>query len=137
MTISKRHDPFTASKEYAVGGKYHGIYAHGVETECGARTLRISGQIGVSPDGILFKNFKGQCNQAMLNLKSVLKSADMDFENIVKMSFFLTRLKDMQELIEVRQKYLDGVRPAVTTLIVSELVSPDWFIEIEATACAM
>jgi len=119
-----------------VGGIYHGIYSHGVESRAGARTLHISGQYGQSPDGHLPSDFKGQCRQALANVEAVLKSADMEFSDIVKMSFFLIRREDMEPLLEVRKEMLDGVRPAITTMYVAGLVSPDWLVEVEAYACA-
>ncbi|MEM8931493.1 MAG: RidA family protein [Acidobacteriota bacterium] len=130
MSISTRHDPFPVQEPY------HGIYSHGVESPTGARTLRVSGQIGIAPDGSLAPDFRGQCRQAIENLESVLRSADMELDDIVKMSFFLTRRSDMDALVEVRKAMLDGVRPAITTIIVAGLVSPDWFVEVEAVACA-
>ncbi len=42
----------------------------------------------------------------------------------------------MSTLVEARKKFLEGVRPAVTTLYVAGLVHPDWLVEIEATAYA-
>lgn len=130
VSISIRRDPF------AVGEAYRGIYAHGVETRAGARTLHISGQVGATPEGDLPDDFRGQCRQALLNVISVLEAANMGVANIVKMSFFLVRRDDMGELVEVRKEFLDGVRPAVTTVFVAGLVSPKWLVEIEATACA-
>jgi len=130
MSISTRHDP------YPVADPYHGIYAHGVETRAGARILHISGQVGVSPEGHLAQDFHGQCRQALANLESVLQAADMELTDIVKMSFFLVRREDMNALVEVRKELLDGVRPAITTVFVAGLVSPDWLVEVEATACA-
>jgi len=60
----------------------------------------------------------------------------MDLTDIVKMSFYLTRREDMSALVEVRNEFVKGVRPAVTTLVVAGLVSPDWLVEIEVVACA-
>ena len=130
MSISTRHDPFP------VKDPYHGIYAHGVETRAGARILHISGQIGDPPEGHLSPDFQVQCRQALTNLRSVLLEAKMDFKDIVKMSFFLTRREDMGELVKVRKEMLDGVRPAITTVFVAGLVSPDWLVKVEAIACA-
>ncbi|HEY2291636.1 MAG TPA: Rid family hydrolase [Thermoanaerobaculia bacterium] len=58
------------------------------------------------------------------------------FADIVKMSFFLMRREDMDTLVEVRKELLDGVRPAITTVFVAGLVSPDWLVEVEVVACA-
>jgi 2-iminobutanoate/2-iminopropanoate deaminase len=60
----------------------------------------------------------------------------MTFADIVKMSFFLMRREDMDTLVEVRKEFLDGVRPAITTVFVAGLVSPDWLVEVEVVACA-
>ena len=130
MPVSTRHDPFP------VKDPYHGIYAHGVETRAGARILHVSGQVGESPEGVLPPDFEGQCRQALLNLESVLRVANMTLRDIVKMSFYLVRREDMSTLVAVRKELLDGVRPAVTTLFVSGLVSPAWLVEIAAVACA-
>lgn len=48
--------------------------------------------------------------------------------DIVKMSFYLVRREDMDTLV--------GVRPAITTVFVAGLVSPDWLVEVGAVACA-
>ncbi|MEM1182813.1 MAG: RidA family protein, partial [Acidobacteriota bacterium] len=115
--VSVRHDPFPVQEPY------HGIYAQGVETAAGARVLHVSGQIGLSPDGRLAEDFRGQCEQALDTVESVLTSAGMALGDIVKMSFFLTRPSDMSTLVEVRKARLDGVRPAITTFFVAGLVS--------------
>lgn len=130
MTISKRHDPLP------VAAPYHGIYAHGVEAPAGARTLYVSGQVGVSPEGEFSESFYDQCKQAILNVELVLQEANMVLADIVKMSFFLVRKEDMDSLVEVRKEMLDGVRPAITTIFVAGLVAPDWLVEVEVTACA-
>ena len=130
MKVSTRHNPFP------IIGPYAGIYAHGVETQIQVRTLYISGQVGQDNDGKIGEGFKAQCRQALKNVEAVLKKANMTLTDIVKMSFYLTRPEDMNELLQVRKEILDGVRPAITTLFVSGLVSPEWLVEIEVIACA-
>ena len=122
MPVSVRHDPFP------VDAPYHGIYAHGVETRAGARMLHVSGQVGRTPESYVPPDFRGQCHQALLNVSAVLSAANMTLRDIVKMSFFLVRREDMATLVEVRKELLDGVRPAITTLFVAGLVSPDWLV---------
>ena len=110
--LVQRHDPIPVAQPF------HGIYAHGVEAPAGARTLFVSGQVGVAPGGALASDFEGQCRQALANVLAVLRSADMGFSDIVRMSFFLTRREDMATLVTVRKELLDGVRPAITTIFV-------------------
>ena len=129
MSIFKRHDPFP------VNPTFRGIYAHGIELPVNTNSLLVSGQVGVTPDGKLPADFIGQCRQAFENLRAVLAAADMTLNDIVKTTFYLTRPEDMDDLILVRKEFIDGVRPANTTLFVNGLVSPDWFVEIQAIAC--
>ncbi|MEM9408147.1 MAG: RidA family protein [Acidobacteriota bacterium] len=128
MNTPRRLDPFP------VGQPYRGIYAHGVEVPARYRTVQVSGQVGQAPDGELPADFAGQCRQAIRNVEAVLREAGMSLRDIVKMSFFLVRQEDMESLLEVRREMLDGVRPAITTLFVSGLVSPDWLVEVEVVA---
>ncbi len=124
----RRHDPFPVAEPY------RGIYAHGVEVSPESTTLHVSGQVGVASDGSLDASFGGQCRQAFRNLFAVLESAGMTKDDIVKLTFYLTRPSDMDELVDVRRELIDGVRPAVTTLFIGGLVSKDWLIEIDAFA---
>ena len=128
MRLNKRHNPFP------VMNPYDGIYAHGVEVPSASRQLSISGQVGVSPNGVTPKDFEGQAKQALENLKSVLGSADMELQDLVHMRFYLVDRQHIPELSRIRTEYLDGIAPAVTTFIVSGLVEEDWLIEIEGLA---
>ena len=60
----------------------------------------------------------------------------MELTDIVKMSFYLVRREDMDTLVAVRKEMLDGVRPAITTIFVAGLVSPEWLVEVDVVACA-
>jgi len=128
--MSTRHDPFPVQEPY------HGIYAHGVATPPGGRTVHVSGQYGVKPDGQVPADFRSQCRQAILNIEAVLRDAGMELTDIVKMNCYLVRREDMGALVEVRKELLDGVRPAITTVYVAGLVGPDWLVEIDAVASA-
>ena len=124
----RRHNPMP------VLPSYESIYAHGVEVSPGARTLFVSGQVGVDGNYQLAEGgFGPQCRQAISNLESVLRSADMTLRDIVKITVFLTNREHLTELRDARLEYL-AVAPAVTSVIVAGLHHPDWLIEIEAVA---
>lgn len=128
----KRHNPSTVR---TVEGVYQDIYAHAVETQLGpSRQLHISGQLGIDPQGNLADTFGGQLRQALRNVENILHAAGMDRDNIVKVSYFLTRSEDLPELNSIRAESWRGVRPAVTTLLVAGLVSPEYWIEVEVLA---
>jgi 2-iminobutanoate/2-iminopropanoate deaminase len=127
----KRHNPVP------ILPAYEAVYAHGVEVPPAARTLYVSGQVGVDHrDGRLVEGgFEGQCEQAIANVEAVLASAGMSLNDIVKVNIYLTRREDIPRLRDVRAERL-AVAPAVTMLLVAGLHHPDWLVEIEAVAAA-
>lgn len=127
----KRHNPISVLKSYDA------IYAHAVEVPAAARTVYVSGQVGVrGDDGLVDGGFEDQCRQAIANVEVVLASAAMTLKDIVKVTVFLTRREDLRLLRNVRTKYL-AVAPAFTVVIVAGLHDPNWLVEIEAVAAAV
>ena len=90
--------------------------------------------MGVHPSGTLAPTFSGQFRQALKNVEAILESANMTTRNIVKVTYYLTRRQDLDELVDIRIDEWHGVRPAVTVVLVSGLVREDWFIEVDVTA---
>lgn len=124
----KRHNPVP------ILPAYEAVFAHGVEVPPGARTLFVSGQVGVDRDGRTVEGgFEAQCAQAIANVEAVLAAADMVLTDIVKVTIYLTRREDIPRLREVRAERL-AVAPAVTMLLVAGLHDPEWLVEIEAVA---
>ena len=116
-----------------VDDRYAGIYSHGVVSRH-RRTLYVSGQIGFAEDGSLPAGFADQCRNAIDRVIAVVRDAGLRRRDIVKTGFFLVRRSDMSELVRVRQSMLDGVSPAVTTVLVAGLVEREWLVEVEAIA---
>ena len=124
----KRHNPVP------VLPAYEAIFAHGVEVPPVARTVYVSGQVGVDQAGrTVDGGFDAQCRQAIANVEAVLGSADMALADIVKANIYLTRREDIARLRDVRAKRL-AVAPAVTMLLVAGLHDPNWLVEIEVVA---
>ncbi len=111
-----------------------GLYSQAILTVGAGRWLHISGQIGVRPDGKLAEGFSEQADVAWSNVQAILRAADMDVADLVKVVTYLTDVDNMPAFGPVRTKYLGDARPASTLVIVKSLARPDWFVEIEAVA---
>lgn len=109
-------------------------YAHGVETQAGARWLYISGQVGIGLDGKAGKTFEEQAEIAWSNLLAVLKSAGMTPADLVKVTTYLTRRDDIKPNRAIRDKHLGGVKAASTMVLISGLAAPELLVEVEAHA---
>jgi enamine deaminase RidA (YjgF/YER057c/UK114 family) len=132
MSSSIRHNPASV---WRVPDGFRSIYSHAVEVPDGARTLFISGQVGVAPDGVLRPDFAAQLEQAMDNVEALLAAAAMTTANVVKANYYLTRATDLPTLGEVRRRRWAKSEPeAVTVIVVAALARPEYLIEIEVTA---
>jgi len=112
-----------------------GIYSEAVMAE-GKRMLFISGMTARDKEGnIVGKgDMKAQTRQVMENIKAVLEKVGATFDQIVKVSVFITDMSRFKEIHEVRAQYFKKDYPASTMVQVSGLVSPEMLIEIEAIA---
>jgi len=98
------------------------------------RTLYVSGQIGIDASGACSPDFGAQCDQVWANLSAILADAGMTLENIVKTTVFLVDPADYATFVARRKQALQGHKPASTLVYVSQLVKPEWKVEIEAIA---
>jgi 2-iminobutanoate/2-iminopropanoate deaminase len=123
----KEHAPATMAPAFS-------RYALGIEVTDAARWLHVSGQVGVAADGTLAEGAEAQMEQAWRNILTILASADMAAENLVKVTAFLTRREDLGAYRVARDRVLGTAKPASTLLYVSGLADPAWLVEIEAVA---
>jgi enamine deaminase RidA (YjgF/YER057c/UK114 family) len=111
-------------------------YTHVVVAPDG-RTVYVAGQVALDSTGQLVGpgDFRAQAGQVFRNLERALASVGGSPGDMVKTTAFITDLKYLPALREVRLKHLDPARPpASTLLVVSSLARPDFLIEIEAVA---
>jgi enamine deaminase RidA (YjgF/YER057c/UK114 family) len=114
-----------------------GPYSHTVFVPAGGGLLFVSGQIGVAPDGSCASTIEGQADQAFRNLTGLLAAHDLDVSSVIKLTVFIVVGHDGGAVREARERYFGSVAPASTTVYVSGLVRPEWFIEVEAVAQKM
>jgi len=110
-----------------------GPYSQAIQT---GNLLFISGQIpiDVSKNGEIFKgDIKIQTKIVMENIKALLESQKLTLKNIVKVSIFLTDMKDFASVNEVYGSYFKEDPPARACVAVSELPK-GVNVEVEAVA---
>jgi len=77
---------------------------------------------------------KAQTRKALENIDATLKAAGGSLRNIVKITFYLTDIRDKAAVWEVRKEMFGDHRPASTLVEVSHLVDPEGKLEVEAVA---
>ncbi len=110
-------------------------YTHVVEVR-GGRTIYISGQVPLDKAGNLVGrgDFAAQATQVFENLNLALASVGATFENVVKITTYITDMIKIQTLREIRSKFYAENPPASTLVQIGKLAQPDFMIEIEAIA---
>lgn len=97
--------------------------------------LFVSGQIPLNPstNQLVEGGIKDQTRQVFKNIGEILKEANTTYENIVKITVFLTDLTHFPQVNEVFQEFLQEPYPARSTIQVAGLPKSAK-IEIEAIA---
>jgi reactive intermediate/imine deaminase len=114
-----------------------GNYSHAVRIQTGDGVLLfVSGQVAFDPDGNLVGegDMARQTEQVFENLKAVLEANGASFQNVAKLSTFMTDIGRLAEMAEIRRRYVADPPPASTTVEVSALFRPEALIEVEAVA---
>jgi enamine deaminase RidA (YjgF/YER057c/UK114 family) len=113
-------------------------YTHVVETSGPSRTVYISGQLGMTPDGKFAGgpgDFRAQAEQCFKNLKLALAEVGASFEHVVKVTAFFTDMAHLPIYFEVRDSYVNiKAPPASTAIQIAKLAREPALFEIEAIA---
>ena len=75
-----------------------------------------------------------QADKAMSNIAMLLHEAGSELDHIVKIVVYLTDIRYREPVYRAMGKWLKGVFPVSTGLVVSALARPEWVVEIDATA---
>lgn len=111
-----------------------GLYSHSVVVPAGTELIYLSGQLGVAEDGSTPGTIGEQADLVFRNITSLLAAHGLEPSSIVKLTTFMVAGQDGDAVRAARLKYLGTHRPASTAVFVSQLVDPDWFVEVEAVA---
>lgn len=100
-------------------------------------TVFLRGQIGQNIDtseNVCIGDARGQAEQAMKNIKMLMEEAGGTLEDICKITIYLIDPRYREEVYREVGKWLKGVYPVSTGIVVSALARPEWLVEIDATA---
>lgn len=75
-----------------------------------------------------------QARQAMANVKMLLEEAGSDLSHICRVVVYLIDVRYREDVYREMGRWLKGVFPVSTGLVVSALARPEWLVEIEVTA---
>ncbi|MBV4507195.1 RidA family protein [Pseudomonas sp. BW13M1] len=99
-------------------------------------TIYVRGQVGTDFEGRLvgLGNPQAQAEQAMKNVKQLLEEAGSDLSHIVKTTTYITDPRFREPVYKEVGKWLKGVFPISTGLVVAGLAQAEWLMEIDVIA---
>ena len=112
-------------------------YANGMLMPDG--TLHIGGQIGWTKDKVFAaKDFIGQMEQCLSNIAEVVRAAGGEVSDIGRLTWFVKDKADyvanQRAIGEAYRRVMGKHFPAMSMLVIKDLIEDEALIEIEATA---
>ncbi len=101
------------------------------------RLVAVSGQLALDERGELVGagDAAAQAMRVFENLRRCLAAAGATFDDVIKLTYFVTDTAHMPAVRAARDAYLDPERlPAASAVQVAALISPEFLMEIEALA---
>ncbi len=133
MTVHRRIRPFNTRDTYPEQNLDNDL----CQAVVAGDTVYLRGQIGQDLDtreSVGIGDVEAQAEQAMANIDLLLREAGSRLEHIVKVVVYLTDIRYREPVYRVMGRWLKGVHPVSTGLVVSALARPEWLVEIDATA---
>lgn len=75
-----------------------------------------------------------QTRRAMETIKSILDHEGLTWTDVIKVTKFLTDMRDMDGMVAVLSQYFGDWKPASTTICVNQLSTPGARVELEMVA---
>ena len=109
-------------------------YSHIVTIPAG-RLVWTSGQVALAPDGSVPEGWEAQTRLVFENLGQVLDAAGAEWADVVKLTYFVVSVEELETVRRVRDEFVNTDAPPTSSLVqVAGLFRPDVLIEVEAVA---
>jgi enamine deaminase RidA (YjgF/YER057c/UK114 family) len=100
-------------------------------------TVYLRGQVGQdldSRESVGIGDVAAQTERAMHNIAMLLEEAGSELGDIVKIVVYLVDVRYREMVYRTMGRWLKGVYPVSTGLVVTALARPEWLVEIDVTA---
>ena len=100
-------------------------------------TIYLRGQVAQDLDtreSVAVGDAVGQTEKVMQNIDTLLRECGSQLDHIVKATVYLTDIRYRETVYRVAGRWLKGVFPAFTGVVVTALARPEWVVEIDVIA---
>ena len=133
MTTHRRIRPFNTRETYPEQNLDNDL----CQAVVAGNTVYLRGQVGQdlgTRESVGIGDVAAQTEQAMENIAMLLRESGSALEDIVKIVVYLTDVRYRDPVYQVLGRWLKGVFPVSTGVVVTALARPEWMVEIDAIA---
>ena len=133
MTTHRRIRPFNTRDTYPEQQLDNDL----CQAVVAGNTVYLRGQVGQDLDtaaSVGIGDVEAQAEQAMRNVATLLDEAGSGLEDIVKIVIYLVDPRYREPVYRVVGRWLKGVFPVSTGVVITALARPEWLVEIDVTA---
>jgi enamine deaminase RidA (YjgF/YER057c/UK114 family) len=100
-------------------------------------TVYLRGQVGQDLDtgeSVAIGDAAGQADRAMANVAQLLEECGARLDDVCKATVYLTDIRHREAVYQVLGRWLEGVHPVFTGVVVTGLARPEWVVEVDVIA---
>ena len=98
-------------------------------------TVEVSGTVAIMDNEVVgIDDPYSQTKRILEIINTVLKEAGARMEDIVRTRIYVTNIKEWEEIGRAHGEVFKDIMPATSMVEVSQLIDPDFLVEIEVTA---
>ena len=120
---------------YSSGAKWESIVGYSRAVRVG-NTVEVTGTVAVDENNNLVggNDAYEQTKFVLQKIEAVLQRAGASLKDVVRTRIFVTDISRWEEFGRAHGEFFKDIRPCTTMVEVSKLISPEYLVEIEATA---
>ncbi len=121
-------------KNISSGAQWENIVGYSRAVRVG-NVIEISGTVASDGNEVVGKNDLYQQTKFILKkIESVLIEAGAALTDVVRTRIYVTDITKWREAAKAHQEIFGNIKPATSMIEVSSLISPEYLVEVEATA---
>jgi enamine deaminase RidA (YjgF/YER057c/UK114 family) len=121
-------------KNISSGAKWENIVGYSRAVRVG-NVIEISGTVASDQESVVYGEDEYQQTKFILKkIENILGEAGATINDVVRTRIYVLNIEKWNEIAKAHQEVFGSIKPATSMVEVNKLISPEYLVEIEATA---